>query len=104
MLTNIFQLDEEKYKIITHSWCPTHFHKITLEGWKHFTMDINDETFSIMIKICTDTLKSFIESYKDKYVFEQPSFFWNPCDKTCGIRIGTMDIEDYEYRMKQKGQ
>jgi hypothetical protein len=103
MLENIFQLDEKKYKIIPHLWCPTHSHKITLEGWKNFTLDIHDETFNIMIKICTDTLKSFVESYKNKYAFEQPSLFWTPYT-TCGIRIGTMDIEDYEERMRQKGQ
>lgn len=94
-----FRLNEDDYKIIPLNFCPTKFHSITFEGWNNFSFDINDEKFSILINLASQTVNYFIELYKEKYAFTQPQFCLKP-DGTCTIKIGLIENDLYDSLMK----
>ncbi len=98
-----FNLNEEDYKIIPFTWCPTSFHTITFEGWKKNSFDFNDQVFSNIIELASKTLNLFIDFYKNTHAFSQPIFCLKP-DGTFYIKIGMMTNDLYEDLKKRLDQ
>jgi hypothetical protein len=93
---NLIDLDEDKYKIIPHNWMATHHYSIKFEGWNGFSIDANDPTLLIIIKLARNTLNSFVKIYKETHAFTHPELCFRPDIKTFILKIGTMEIELYD--------
>lgn len=96
---NIFiqSLLDEKMKgckIIPINFCETRKYEINLIGWKPNYICELDGDFSKSFELIHYFLGKFIEIYKDKFAFTDPQFFWKPTGEF-GLRIGTMDLEQY---------
>ncbi len=96
-------MNEKDHITIPFSWCPTKFYKITFEGWNKFSFDASDSTFSIIVTLAAQTLDSFIKLYKDDYVFSEPQLCIKE-DGTYYFKIGTLELIEYERRLKEKGE
>lgn len=100
MMFDPLHLDEDEYCIIPMNWAATRYYTFTFEGWGHFTLDVNDETMNIIIRMARKTLNSFMEIYKETHVFTQPILAVKP-NGTFSVKIGTLTKEDYMERIEK---
>ena len=96
---NFINIDEEKYKTFPFNWCASRSYEIVFKGWDNITIDANDESFSNILKLAQISLDAFCEIYEKTHVFSWPEFIWRP-GKGISIKIGTLEIEEYEKRLK----
>jgi hypothetical protein len=79
---------------------PSIFREIVLKGWPAIEMTAEDKTLDEISQLSANILKSFLNIYKVDYVFQEPCFYWNPVENCAGIKIGMLEREEYERRMK----
>ncbi len=101
MYRNMFNAVCYGITIMPYTMAPSHFHEIKLEGWKAFEFHFEDETLNEISILCAQILKSFLEMYKEKYVFTEPSFYYNPTTNISGIKIGMLEKDEYERRISK---
>lgn len=71
--------------------------EIELKGWPMpITVTMEDKTLDEISQLCAKILKSFLDMYKNEYVFREPCFYWNPEKNCAGIRIGMLEKDEYE--------
>ncbi len=102
MYRNMFNTVCYGITIMPHRMIPSHFHEIKLEGWKSLELNIEDEILNEISILCAKILESFLEMYKAKYVFTEPYFYYNPTTNISGIKIGMLEKDEYEKRMKDE--
>lgn len=95
----IFDLDG--INIIPINWGVTRYFTITFEGWDKIIFDINNAVFNELNDMASKTFKTFVSLYIDMYAFTEPELIWLPNGKF-QLRIGTLEIEEYERRKSEK--
>ena len=88
----------DDWKIIPLNGCPTRFHEIEFKGWNGIIFTHDNETLNEMLTLSSQTLNVFINFYKDKYAFTEPQFCLPYDGKSCNIKIGMMELEEYDRR------
>jgi hypothetical protein len=81
---------------------PTKFYTINFDGWSPFTFVCEDKSLNEMLQVANKTLEGFMNLYKDSHAFTEAQFMFYPEKGTCGIKIGTLEIEEYERRMNNE--
>ncbi len=56
------------------------------------------------VELAAKTLKIFVDMYKDKYAFSQPELIYTPNTHILSVKIGTMEIEEFNKRMDEKDE
>jgi hypothetical protein len=100
MKFNFIDIDNEKYKTIPMNWCASRTYELLFKGWENLTLDQNDESFRNVLKMAQKSLEAFCEIYVETHVFTEPEFIWRP-EKGFAIKIGTLEIEEYEKRINK---
>ncbi len=94
-------LDLSEIKMIPLNWCPTKHYTISISGFDKFTVQKNDIEFSKILIFASETVKSFINVYKDTHAFSEPVFGYNLNDRLISIKIGTMENEIFDQLLKK---
>ncbi len=100
-INDIFRINENEFKIIPIHWNTSHYYSMSFSGWNNISIDSNDVNFNFIVKLASLNVKYFLEFYKDLYAFTQPRFSITQ-DATILVKIGVIEISDYEKRMDSK--
>lgn len=100
-LNNPLMFHELDIKIIPINWFPTKFHTFTFEGWNSVEFNGNCHGMSDVLLIASQTVKAFVNLYKNDYAFTEPQFIYRPDVGSFSVKIAMMENERCE-EMKKK--
>lgn len=88
----------DKWKIIPENGCPTRFHEIEFKGWKNVIFICDNSPLNEMLTLASQTMKIFINMYQDKFAFTLPQLVIPSSGSSIIIKVGMMELEEYDRR------
>lgn len=81
---------------------PTRFFEITFEGWKDFTIILEDPSIILISKMIRYNLLFIVKTYKGTHAFSEPYLTYLPKENSISLRIGLMELDTYKILIDRK--
>lgn len=101
-LNSLVNLPLEECKILPLNWCASKFYTITFDGWKLQELLCEDPILNEMLQMASNSVSGLVNLYKDTHAFTEAQFYYQCHTNLFGIKIGTLEIEEYERRMNNE--